>query len=466
MSGPQSQEPAQEFQSRLFRVYLVRECAVLLAAWALTWGTLALVLKEVASVPDRMLGWGCLSALPVLILAGIRARRRLPSNATCRAALDQLNEAGGLVMAQVETDLHEWASAMPRIQQPDVTWQGQGKVSACFVSCLFVGAVFLLPRFDLRGSDKPRLDIRNNVEELELKIQTLEEAGVLEEQQRDTLRDELMKAWKESSGDDPVKTWETLDHVEKSLDQLAQDEAEDLLQMAGKSALTEELTKQLEEALKGEHSAADSSQALREMAAALDKMGITGLPDLPKDLADSIASLHLSEEQLAKLAKCMSNCTNGCSSALNKMAAAKLIDPSSLQMLDKALACNQQSLAEFLKREGHCEGLSKVAMCNTPGDGGTSRGRGDAPMTWTDPSSEADAKFKEKSLAPSGITTLEKSQLTGMSLVEPTPPDASTLSSTEGALSAASASGGSANTQPLLPKHKSAVTRYFEREQP
>lgn len=457
---------ARRLHERLVSLLSLRYGCLFLTIWALVYGSLALILKESTAVPDWQLGWGCTSALLVLSWAAILARRLAPGLTACRAMLDSSNDAGGLLMAQAEAELTPWLENLRTPRQPNLRWRGQRKVSACFASCCFVGAVFLIPRLDLKGPDQRRLDIRDNVEELNVMIDLMDETGVLDEARRDELREELMKAWKASSGSDPVKTWETLDHVEKSLEQIATDTAAELLQQAGMSAMAEELARALDEALTSEQNAATTAQAIRELAALMDKMGVAGLPGLPKELADAISSLSLSPDQLGQLANCMSNSLGSCSSSIQRMAEAGLIDAESLKLLGEALAKNEQALAEFLDRQGNCDALGELAQCNKPGDGSTNRGRGDAPMTWTNASSEADAAFREQSLAPAPITSLEKSEITGISLVEPSAPDAIVPSTSEGALSGSQAAGGSANIQPVLPKHRGVVSRYFERKQP
>ncbi len=98
-----------------------------------------------------------------------------------------------------------------------------------------------------------------------------------------------------------------------------------------------------------------------------------------------------------------------------------------------------------------------------PGRGGLNRGRGDAPMTWKDPSSEEGSKFEEQTLPPASLAAIRDSQVVGASVGAPTLDDGGGASS-GGALAGAAAGGGSANTQVILPEHRGSVQRYFERE--
>src|SRR5262249_45557171 len=101
------------------------------------------------------------------------------------------------------------------------------------------------------------------------------------------------------------------------------------------------------------------------------------------------------------------------------------------------------------------------AWCDNLGKGGVDRGRADAAMTWTDGTSEKDAKFKEKVLPPSAVAGLNDSQLVGLSATAPTVDPNGVVA--HGALNNTASGGGSAYTQTILPRHKGAVRRYFER---
>jgi hypothetical protein len=83
-------------------------------------------------------------------------------------------------------------------------------------------------------------------------------------------------------------------------------------------------------------------------------------------------------------------------------------------------------------------------------------------MTWTDGTSEKDARFKEKELPPSALAGLKESQMVGISAAAPT---VENQVAAHGALNNANQGGGSAYTQSILPRHKGAVKRYFERPQ-
>jgi hypothetical protein len=154
---------------------------------------------------------------------------------------------------------------------------------------------------------------------------------------------------------------------------------------------------------------------------------------------------------------------------LNKMAQmcdARLIDPAMLKQCQDGMICDNAELAAFL--EGECDGDAALLLAlagNKPGRGGISRGRGDAPMTWTEGSDEAGAGFREETISPAALSNLKKTKLLGVSMNAPGKSDG-TPPATPGALSDAAAGGGAAHRHLILPKHKRAVRQYFERNEP
>jgi hypothetical protein len=147
---------------------------------------------------------------------------------------------------------------------------------------------------------------------------------------------------------------------------------------------------------------------------------------------------------------------------LSKLAKAGMINPNSLKGA-QADRRDNSGLSQFLKENAQKMSVEEATLQWCSGKGGVDRGRGDAAMTWTDGTSEKDAKFKEKALPPSVVAGLNDSQLVGLSASAPVA-DTSGVAA-HGALNSAAAGGGSAHTQTILPRHKGAVKRYFDRPQ-
>jgi hypothetical protein len=83
-------------------------------------------------------------------------------------------------------------------------------------------------------------------------------------------------------------------------------------------------------------------------------------------------------------------------------------------------------------------------------------------LTWKDESKAGGVKFKEEALPPADLAALREAKLAGLS---PGTPQVSRggAPAGSGALDRSTSGGGSASTQVVLPRHRAAVERYFER---
>ena len=113
--------------------------------------------------------------------------------------------------------------------------------------------------------------------------------------------------------------------------------------------------------------------------------------------------------------------------------------------------------------EGGLEAKETIGIVMNNPNWGVNRGRGDAPMVWSDPSSEEGVTFKEQILPPASLAALKDSELMGVSVSAPGPEEGQEhlLS---GNLSAAEAGSGQAVKRTILPKHKAVVKEYFHRD--
>jgi hypothetical protein len=96
------------------------------------------------------------------------------------------------------------------------------------------------------------------------------------------------------------------------------------------------------------------------------------------------------------------------------------------------------------------------------GRGGTGKGPGKTEMTFGDKSSEAGVGFKDTPLPPDP-KSLQDGGVAGVGAQAPQVGKPGVGAAQSGSLTGAAAGGGSANTAVVLPRHRGAVGRYFER---
>jgi hypothetical protein len=439
-----------------FRQAALRWSAVGLFAW----GIACLIARVVAHWPARPLLWGATGLLGVLAAAGWQAWRRRPNSAALRAWLDQQNQCGGLLMAATESALGAWE--VPDIKAPPLRWRNRAAWGRCALAAGFVAASLLLPVQRPGATAARALDISREAEQLKADLTALQEAGALAPEKSQTLEQQLSQIQQEATGTDPAKTWEALDQLHDALGQTARDAAQhgaqqqqaldqaaalnDALQ-SGANQLNEQTLTEAMQTL-----ASLTQQALQEQAQAL-----------PRELQQALQDGKLNASQLQQLGQALQQNQGRLNQQLGKLNQSDLIKPGELKQGVTAGKRDNSGLAKHLAENAQKQPLRKTLgeWMENPGKGGVTRGRGDAELSFGEMTREEGAKFKEKTLPPAAVSELQNSQLVGLSAAAPA---VQTSVAAHGALNQTAAGGGSAYTQTVLPRHKGAVKRYFERK--
>ena len=449
-----------KFRIKMAALLILKKTLAVATVWALAWGTVVIILRGAIGISRLPLLVGGIGLILAIACAVVLALRQIPTRTALRATLDKHSAAGGLMMAAETIELGNWRKQMPSIRLPHLRWRGGTSWGRFAGAALFVCISFLIPQRFVEISKAQSLDIREEVKQLVDEIDVLKEEEIIELAEAETLEEKLAQLQAEASGEDPVKTWETLDHLADTLSQEAADAAQDAL------SETEHLTEAetLSEGLINEGSEMEAGLLAESMAAlsglvqaAVQENALLAaqLPDLKGD-SDS-----LTLEQLKEISAALRFIKSDIYDQLVKLHEVNLIDSETLKACEKLGQCNSEGLAAFLAE--NADSMS-VALCigGWCRSGGINRGRGDAPMTWTDQTTEEGAKFKAEALPLSDIASLEDSELVGLSIAAPSV-ETSSLSPESGGLSGATAGGGSSFNQTVLPRHKGAVKRYFER---
>jgi hypothetical protein len=312
------------------------------------------------------------------------------------------------------------------------------------------------------------MDVSREAENLSARIEALKEAQIIEEARAEALEQKLDQLSHEASGEDPAKTWEALDHLNDAVEKAAGDAAEAAESRQGRLARAEALAE-------GLTAGADQldSKTMTEAMKTLGKMTQDAIKeneslagDLSPGTLEAIKSGSLKAENLKDISKALSRSKSALDQKLSKLSQSNQlgkIDPKSLKGGAQAGRRDNSGLAKFLKENAEKMSVDEATLQWCEGKGGVDRGRGDAAMTWTDGSSEKGARFKEKVLPPSSVAGLNDSQLVGLSASAPEVAAGGVAA--HGALNSAASGGGSAYTQTILPRHRGAVKRYFDRPQ-
>lgn len=461
----QAQEISSALIADIFRAALLRWGVLLTTGYLLLWGVSALITRFATGVDSAHWWWGGIGLVLVWIAASLLAWRERPNAQQARAVVDGRRKLGGLLMARDMEGFDVWAQRLSVPTPLRVRWRGGQTLAAMGLSFLFlIGAVLApLPKSEASAI---AMNVQRTIDSLEDQVEVLEEEQIIDEPQAQAMRDDMAKVADDAIGTDPSRTWEALDHMGDQLDKAAAEAADEALRKMEDAAAAEALAKALEQndgRLSQEQLSA-AMQALSQLTeeAIGEDMAANLSPDMAAALSQAAAA-GLDPETLKKLAQMMQGQEADLKEMLEALKNAKLI---SGKLSDIDFDIDPAELLEWLESQGECDAAKICKACKAGGKfagrGGINRGPGHVEMLWKDPSSKEDASFQPKVLPPSRMRDMENTQLMGVTRAAPDSEPAGG-NSTGGALSGVTSTGGSAEAAPVLPRHRGAVQRYFQR---
>ncbi len=472
----------QFFLRKLTALLTLKTWLMIATLWCFSWGAVSLALRAAFDTPRKPLLFGSAGIIAAAITAYLMARKQLPTRASVRSLLDRQNDCGGLLMTAGEQTLGDWESRLPSVNLPRLKWRSSRAWSLLALSVAFAALCLFLPIRYVSVNAGRSLDVGKEAEALATQIETLKEEQIIAEAKAEELKEKLDQLTAEAAGEDPAKTWEALDHLANSVEKAAKDAAAEAAGKQEQLEKAEALTEALQAGLMAGSDQMDAKlmteamQTLSTMMQGAMKENEALASQLSPETQEAIKNGSLKPEQLKELAGALNQSKQKLNQQLSKLNQSGMnrgnINPNSLKGGASAQKRDNSGLSKFLKDNAQkmsvAEALAKWqegdgnGSGDKDGKGGISRGRGDAAMTWTDGSDENNAKFKEKALPPGSVAGLQDSQLVGLSASVPEVQKGNLAA--HGALNSSAAGGGSAYTQTVLPKHKSAVKKYFDRK--
>jgi hypothetical protein len=463
-----SDKAIRTFSRRLTGLLILKQGLVLATIWCFLWGTAVLVLRASAGVQRLPLVWGAAGLLVCLAAAVVRARRHRPALDAVRALLDEHGRCGGLLMAGGEQDLGGWQETVSRLTLPRIQWEGQRAWSLLAVAAGFVLLCFLVPDglADLGGS--PPLEVGRDADRLQHLLEVLTDEAILDPGRAELLTQKLNDIRRQASGKHPARALEALDHLHnlaaKTAREAVEKDARQTEQLNRAEMLAEVLSKSSD--LFSPHL---KLETLTELAAMVDKAGLDVKqiaahldPELLKGLQGKVPS----PEQLQKLVGALELTKADLLKQAEKLQKAGLIDADLLKRCQEAGTCDCAGLEAFLKEHKGRLSLADVkSACKKGGRGGLTRGPGAAELTFGEASPNERIQFKEQLLPPGQLASLKSSKINAPrgGAAQVVIHDGPGGPATSGALRGTAAGSGSANTEVVLPRHRAAVERYFDR---
>ena len=368
------------------------------------------------------------------IAALLTSRRRLPDWRRLLAWMDASQHGGGLYVTALETDLGEWRPAVPSATVMPENPQWKPTIIPLLLSLAFLIGAQAIPISEKIMPKGHHLDVSDKVAELEEKVEFLEESSLLPEKTVEELKESLEDLSSQNDAKDPGKTYELLDAVAKRLEYAAGMAYEDL---GNEATAKETLSAMLQEIL-DKH--AEGNKSLAELAELCDQ-------------------LSLSPEDMAKLMKEMPNQPQLSPEEIKKLIEKLKEQGKTARQLQGKL--EEKGLSNGQGKEGK-EGEEMEAMLmqlGMLGNGGISRGRGDAPLDMSGKTEDFTGTYKEEKL--DALMNKEDSLLLDTQAIKPDVKPSDMEASKTGSLQ-----GGDTNVRQnrsrIHPQHRNAIKEYFK----
>jgi hypothetical protein len=363
--------------------------------------------------------------------------------------------------------LGDWNSQLRDMKTPHYRWRSKKTFGFLATAMLFVCFALLLPDKTVNALTGPRkLDVTNQVRDINSKLEKLQEEKILEADKVEELKKELKQIQQNAEAEGPIKTWEAIDHLNDKLEKEAQNAAEELLKEQEKYETAEAMAEALKEQLASEENTqGPTAEEMQDLANEMSNLlgDIAGDDEFLNDLKQQIDEQgldSLTQEQLEQLAEKMSGKCKDCQGRMNNLKSGRMVDPNRLKDFSNCKPCDGQSLKDFL--DSQCKGACECdGECEMPGRGGITRGPGSAKINFDHNTQESDAEMKERALEPDYVD-MEASIKMGVTRNAPTSNRAGSATEEGGAVTDTTGVAGSSGRDAVLPKHRGAVKRFFD----
>jgi F0F1-type ATP synthase membrane subunit b/b' len=455
---------------RIQRVLLLKYLLQGLIIALFVQGTVIIACRAAGITLIDMLAVGSVPVLTAVIVAAVLAWRKVPDRKKLIAAIDCESEGGGLLMSLAELGtLGDWNSQLRDMKTPRYRWRSRKTFGFLAMALVFAGFALLLPDKTVNALAGPRkLDITNQVQDIDNKLEKLLEEKILDADKVEELKEELKRIQQNAEADGPIKTWEAIDHLNDKLAREAQNAAEELYKEQEKYETVEAMAEALKEQLASEENqhgptAGEMQDLANEMSNMLGDIagGDKFLNDLKQQI-DEQGLDSLTQDQLEQLAGKMSENCRDCQGRLSNLKNGRMVDPNRLKNFSECNPCDSKSLKDFL--DSQCQGAcSAEGECDGDlvGRGGISRGPGAAKLNFNHNTQESDAEMKERALEPDYVD-MEASIKMGVTRNAPTPNREGSAGEEGGAVTDTEGVAGSSGRDAVLPKHRGAVKRFFD----
>lgn len=401
----------------------------------------------------------------------IQTKPLIPNKESLRTLIEKRNNCGGLLVTAAENSIQGWEENLVVNEFPVVRWYGGKIITVFLLGIAFLLFTFFLPDKNFSFKDPGNINISPEIKNISSSFKKMEEEDLISQETTDNIIKSLQTLENNSLGNDPEKTLEALDQAEQN--------KENLLAKSRVKGLAEiERLANLEAIIKAISDLNDSKstnsginkRAMKDFAKMLkNNMANKSFPlpstlSLNPNLLKALEKGTLTANQMKKLMKSIQKTKADLLNKMTRLKKLKFIDAKYLKICHNAGKCRAEALKAFLQKEAIDDEVQNYLALANNANGGISRGRGDADITFGEKVSRNGFGFKNQHLPASIYQDIYNNELLSIEAVSPISDVNPSLSSTSSKKYLAPSNGGRSIKSITLPQHKSVVKKYFKRK--
>lgn len=504
-----SNEAVKKLHNKLFLQTAFLAFLRFFTAFSFFAGIIIIILRQLHYFSNSAIVLWIASGFVLSLIYGIYyASKHDVSEATCIAAIDAENSAGGLLMAENELSDHSWKFAKKSLYSiPEINTRCSRELLLCLVAIIFAVSCCLVPLINLRKTDR-KINLTNKIAEIHEKVELLEEKEIITPEEKKLIEEELDKIVENSDKSAPGITFEALDQLNEKL---CHEAASEVKKRISDNELLKKLEKFAREAKSSEAARqGKANELLDQLKNILRQSGMNEnqINDfLNKHFGGSSADSGISQKQIEKYADQLGEQSREklqeAAKIATQMAEQKLIPPELAEQLSQEAANSQNSenqqngnqsgnlqnetkgqgegnlVAVPQNPDGKGEGNNEGNGQGQNGDqGGSSSGSGQpmpvagnggigkdvpmrTPLSFGDKTSDYNAKYHDEVLPETNTESVTDAVSVGIGISAPqTSSEVSKSKATEINMNA---TGNKSGNKTVLPKYRNTVKNYFSK---
>lgn len=393
--------------------------------------------------------------ISIIASVALALRQSLPRG-KCFAIIDGQNNAGGVLMAQVETEDYSWNNSLKNINVPHIRTRLIGRLPGLFLSIIFVVSVLFIPaKADILNSD-PKIELENIQKSLKEQIEALKRAEFIDRKSVNELKKVIEQIVQASEKDDPSKTFEALHQLREKL---RNEVSVNLYKMLAELESLKEMQK-LNNVLKNTGSTKETMKIVQQLQHHIEQNSVNHqiTDEVMKELYQKLQNAVTEDEHKIKAAQAVKGVVQALQNYIQQHNK-KVIE--NFNIMNNACLIDQKNLKHLMK-EGKLQSDNLTLSTAINSGHSFSNQSETAPLDSSRVTTEQDTKFRNSALPVLDKSAPKDSVTIGVTVSAPQIADSEVYKAVK-QINWSQQRKQSLNHDMILPKHRNAIRNYFKR---